>query len=227
MRTPVFIAVLAVASSVGPAFAAGLKALSPVDAMQKFARCDASFFASLASDPNPFGSAIELTRKGTHATPKIRNPWAAVRHDGIQVFAQPIEVGGLRLLAWREDAASVPRLGTFIRWGFEVEGTPERVAVRLNRLLPLHLKLSRRDEAWTRGEARNNRDPANEWKLPAMPLGVLPKRPNTVDRVLAAERSEEPGRTRLYCTLQGDVTPDLLRSLRPLLPEMGQQGSPR
>ena len=91
----------------------------------------------------------------------------------------------------------------------------------------MNLKLSRRDVAGTGGVARNNRDPANEWKLPAMPLGVLPKRPNTVDRVLAAERSEEPGRTRLYCTLQGDVTPDLLRSLRPLLPEMGQQGSPR
>ncbi|MDM0000769.1 hypothetical protein QTI24_19300 [Variovorax sp. J22P240] len=222
-----FIAVLAVASSVGPAFAAGLKALSPVDAMQKFARCDASFFALLAADPTPFGSAIELTRKGPHATPKVRNPWAGVRQDGVQEFAQPIEVDGLRLLAWREDAASVPPLGTFIRWGFEVEGKPERVAVRLNRLLPLHLKLSSRDGTWTRGEARNNRDPANEWKLPAMPLGVLPKRPNTVDRVLAAERSEEPGRTRLYCTLQGDITLDLLRSLRPLLPEMRQQGSPR
>ncbi|MDM0049804.1 hypothetical protein [Variovorax sp. J22R115] len=145
-----FIAVLAVASSVGPAFAAGLKALSPVDAMQKFARCDASFFALLAADPTPFGSAIELTRKGPHATPKVRNPWAGVRQDGVQEFAQPIEVEGLRLLAWREDAATVPPLGTFIRWGFEVEGKPERVAVRLNRLLPLHLKLSSRDGAWTR-----------------------------------------------------------------------------
>ena len=227
MRLLVFIAVLAVATSVGPAFAAGLKAPSPVDAMQKFARCDASFFASLASDPNPFGSAIELTRKGPHATPKVRNPWTAVRHDGVQEFAQPIEVEGLRLLAWREDAASVPHLGTFIRWGFEVEGTPERVAVRLNRLLPLHLQLARRDEAWTRGEARNNRDPANEWKLPAMPLGVLPKRPNTVDRVLVAERSDQPGRTSLYCTLQGAITLDLLRSLRPVFPETRQQGGPR
>jgi hypothetical protein len=227
MRTLGFIAVVAIASAVGPAFAAGLKAASAVDAMQKFARCDASFFAVLAADPTPFGSAIELTRKGPLATPKVENPWALVRQDGVQAFAQPIEVEGLRLLAWREDAASVPPLGTFIRWGFEVEGPPGRVAVRLNRLLPPHLRLSRRDEAWTRGEARNNGDPANEWKRPAMPLGVLPKRPNTVDRVLAAERSEEPGRTRLYCTLQGAITPDLLKSLRPLLPELRQPGSPR
>jgi hypothetical protein len=110
--------------------------------------------------------------------------------------------------------------------GFRGRRQSERVAVRLNRLLPLHLKLSSREGAWTRGEACSNRDPANEWKQPAMPLGVLPKRPNTVDRVLAAERSEEPGRTRLYCT-QGNITLDLLRSLRPLLPEMRQQGSSR
>jgi hypothetical protein len=187
-------------------------------AIRDFARCDASFFATLGREPGTFGKSVELLHRGPLATPLVQDPWAEGAQR-VQRFKEPIEVGGLQLVGWRSDAAFVPGLGTFIWWGFVVEGRPDPVAAAVNRLLPPPMRLVRKDGSWTRGEARYEGDPPHVWKRAAMPLGVLPKRPGAVDRVLVVEPAKEPGRTGFYCTLQGAVTDELLERLRPELPE--------
>jgi hypothetical protein len=116
-------------------------------ALALLTRCDGAFFTVLAREPSPFGSAIELTRSGTVATPAVPNPW--VESGRVQRFPTPIHVEGLKLTAWRNEARIEPGVGAFFWWGFEVDGTPSQVAAAVNRLLPLDRPLALRDGAWS------------------------------------------------------------------------------
>jgi hypothetical protein len=208
-------ALVIAASSAATAFAADVDPLRAVDAIRAFARCDYSFFVALASEPSPFGSAIELQHLGAIATPTVRNP--RVEADRVQRFIEPVDVEGLRLYAWRNEISFNPGSGSSYWWGFDIAGHPNQIVPAINRLLPPDLQVIFNGGEWWRGEARGANDPLNQWPLPATSYGVAP-RPGTVERVLVVGAGKQPGSTRFYCTLQGAVTPELLSRIRPDLP---------
>lgn len=184
-----------------------------------FTQCDASFFTLLGQKPQLFGSGVEVTMNGAVAAPTVADPRA--QKGQRQSFARPIDVAGLRLIAWRNEVSYDATMGAFLWWGFDVEGTPDTAADALNRLLPPAQRVVKMGDEWARAESRRIGDPIDAWRRGGQSGSVTQK--GTVERVLLIEADEAPGRTKVSCALQGSVTPPLLERVRPDLPASLQQ----
>ncbi len=181
------------------------------EALRLFARCDASFFNALKEDPNLFGKAVEVKIRGNAATIAVVNPLSENGRD--QLFKAPVNVAGLRLIAWRDEVAYDSELGGFLFWGFKAEGDLKTVAKNINAILPISAKLINAGDVWARAEIRMIGDPVDSWR-PSRPVGDTATPKGSVERVLLLE-SEAAGQTSIYCSLQGSITAPLLKALRP------------
>jgi len=66
---------------------------------------------------------------------------------------------------------------------------------------------------WARPEFRRIGDPIDQWRRGGQPGTVAEK--GRVERVLLVEAHETPGRSKLYCTVQGSVSSTLIERIRP------------
>lgn len=184
-------------------------------ALIAFAQCDSSFFTLLGKTPRLLGPGVEVAMNGTAAAPKVADPLSEKGRD--QTFAKPIDVAGLRLAGWHNEVSYDATAGAFIWWGFDVEGSTDATASAINRLLqPAQRVLKIQGSDWARSENRRIGDPLDTWRRGGE-NGTVTAR-GTVERALTIETDERTGRTKLYCTLQGSVTPPLLDRVRPDLP---------
>lgn len=188
---------------------AGNSPKSASDGLRLFAQCDASLFNALKERPDLFGTAVEIKNRGTAATIAVGNPLAERSRD--QVFRKPLDVDGLRLLAWHDEVSYDFELGAFLYWGFKAEGNIDAVAKKINAYRPTSRKLVDEGNAWAYSEIRNVGDSDDSWR-PSATGTPTPK--GSVERALMLEVDAD-GQIYIYCTLQGSVTPPLLQSLRP------------
>lgn len=200
-----------VSVGIGSAWAVGPQASSASKALRLFTQCDASLFHALKENRNLFGSVLEVADRGNAATITVRNPLSDKGRE--QIFKEPIDVDGLRLIAWRDEVSYDVELGGFLFWGFKAEGDLKSVAQKLNAVLPSSRKLVDAGDTWVHPEIRMIGDPVGTWRPNTGSGGtVTPK--GSVERVLLLE-SEAPGQTSIFCTLQGSITAPLLQVLRP------------
>jgi hypothetical protein len=191
------------------ASATGSSPASASEALRLFARCDASLFNALKENPNLLGTAVEVKKRGKAAAIVVENQLAEKGQD--QVFARPLDVDGVRLLAWHDEVSYDVEFGAFLYWGFKAEGSINAVAQKINALLPTSRKLVDEGNAWARSEIRKVGDPVDSWQ-PSGTGALTPK--GSVERALMLE-VDAAGQIYIYCTLQGSITPPLLQILRP------------
>lgn len=176
-----------------------------------FARCDASFFTLLESRHRLLGPDVKMSIRGDAAAPAVQD--ALVETGQLQTFAKPVNASGLRLLAWRNEVSQDVSLGAFLFWGFDVEGKPDAVAQVVNRMVEPGQQLLKLGSDWARPELRRVDDPIDQWRHGGQP-GTVSKK-GEIERVLLIEAHELPGRSKLYCTLQGSVSAALIERIRP------------
>ncbi len=193
------------------ALAAGSSPASASEALRLFTRCDASLFNALKENPNLFGTAAEVKKRGEAATIAVGNPLAEKGRD--QVFSEPLDVDGLRLIAWHDEVSYDVDFGGFLFWGFKAEGSLKAVAKKINAVLPDPGKLVDAGDVWARAEIRRIGDPADSWRPSGAGTGTVTAK-GSVERVLLLE-SDTADQTNVFCTLQGSITPTLLLALRP------------
>lgn len=158
-----------------------------------------------------FGASVEVKNRGKAATIAVENPLAEKGRD--QVFREPLDVDGLRLLAWHDEVSYDVDLGAFLYWGFKAEGSLKAVAGKINAILPSSGRLVDEGNVWARAEIRMVGDPVDSWRSSGAGSGSVTAK-GRVERVLVLE-SGAAGQTNVFCTLQGSVTPPLLQTLRP------------
>lgn len=185
-------------------------------ALAAFLQCNASFFEALKAVPDAFGSDVTVGLSGSSMAPTVLDPLSD--KGRVQTFPRPVEVSGMKLIAYRNEAEFDVNMGAFIWWGFDVEGTEESVAQAANRLLGPADRMSSGRGPWSRQEFRRAGDPIGAWRRGGQPNGMVAEK-GTVERVLLVEAHEIKGRSKLYCTLQGSVTRPVLQHERPDLPE--------
>ena len=188
-----------------------LDASAAKEVMAAFARCDTSFFTLLESRPRLLGRDVKMSIRGDAAAPAVQDP--LLETGQLQTFARHVNASGLRLLAWRNEVSQDASLGAFLFWGFDVEGNPDAVAQMVNRMVEPGQRLSKLGSVWARPEFRRVGDPIDQWRRGGQPGTVTKK--GEVERVLLIEAHEVPGRSKLYCTLQGSVSATLIERTRP------------
>ncbi|TLX62419.1 hypothetical protein DN820_16515 [Stutzerimonas nosocomialis] len=183
---------------------------SLTDTFRAFARCDASFFASLKANADVWGSHAPLEHSD-HAT------WIAVDNRGSRTansvsLSNSPQVAGMRLLSYFDQSLDLGSMGYYLYWGFVVEGRAEEAARHIAPLL--NERLQKWDSVYVRSEVKQG----DHW----LPIKVQPGSApgtNRLERVLLIEpEGSEGDRTRVSCSLQGAVDGALLAGMRPDIP---------
>lgn len=176
--------------------------------------CDAGFFRVLAAHPQRLAPQGLLQPRGTSATfavPDVTHPT-----DSKVFFNAPLRLHGLEVIGYFDELTPIPG-GVAISWGFLVAHSVSETASRLKPSVWDAARLRQEDGYFVRSEVWRHANPEAGWSKEATEPG--PPKPGTVERVFMVEPYDgETAYVRAGCSLQGEVSPDMVRQLRPDIP---------
>jgi hypothetical protein len=180
------------------------------DTFRDFASCDASFFRTLYREAATWKSVATLESLGNTSWIKVKNRHED-RDNHIDFTVRPT-VAGLRLLSYFDRTSDLDSMGLYYYWGFMVAGKVEGVAMKLKPLIHSGEQLRHVGAAYVRTEIEAS---DSRW----LPFSTTSNNPASVrkgERVFVIEQHEDrKDVVRVSCSLQGRVTADVLKELRP------------
>ncbi|WP_152606557.1 hypothetical protein [Aquabacterium sp. NJ1] len=185
----------------------------PDSLLAELSRCDGHFFASLHRRASELSGNPYLAKGTGFAYFKVVDrtvPEQSVRH-----FNAPLPTERLDVVGYFDAHMSLSADDAFLAWGFLLRAPAQEVAKATQHLIWDKERLLQDGQLYTRTELWDPAQPANGWQKVATPGGTESP-PDSVERVLRIEADEkDPSLTRFGCVLQGTVTPEMLKSLRP------------
>jgi hypothetical protein len=176
-------------------------------------RCDRTFFETLKKERDAFATVLRFNNATTVAY--FRVPDRADPQRSLLRFSAPIRIGTVEVVGYFDEVMGFGESGLALSWGFLV-GAPIVEVVSSTESLIWEGKRLRKDNAvHVRSEVWDHSKASNGWMSA---IAVADKAPavGTVERVLLIESfDEDKSLTRFGCSLQGSVTPEMLRSERP------------
>jgi len=187
---------------------------SPEDQLiADLSRCDSSFFSTLAQRAGDYAGNPYLRVRGSYAYFEVAD--RSNSKLSMRRFENGLRFGNLQAVAYFDELAGMGDNGAAVSWGFLIEAPIGEVVSATENLVWDRQRLRKdgnvfvRSEIWTHSEAERG------WQPAVAPGGEVPKQ-GTVERVLLIEPYEEDASfTRFGCSLQGDVSREMLRSARP------------
>jgi hypothetical protein len=178
--------------------------------LREFSGCTSSFFSALAQDAAARQVLPAQEQKGDLAWIKVKDRKTAPEN---QVnFAAPVTVGGLKLLAYFDEVTDLQEVGHYYYWGFVVEGSVAQVIDNLRPLVKDADRLRTSGSDYARTEIMVGQ--AN-WLVVDTHASSVPRQ-NTIERAFIVESMENDKQaTRVSCSLQGSVSPAVLKTERP------------
>jgi hypothetical protein len=205
-------------ASCSPLFINAARATPAEDLFRTFSACDRGFFDKLAAEPDSWSTSMTLEGSSGVMFPVVPDRLRDGRK--VQRFQHPLMVGDVELLGYLDDIYEVGGQGKFFDWGFIVKGEKAEIAQKLAPYIADHDQfLPSTDNTWQRGQHWNSGEPVDHWHDGVTPMGQAPA-PGTVERVLYVDEGGNDmiagkGEVEVNCSVQGAVTPELLRQLRP------------
>ena len=184
------------------------------DLIRQLSSCDAKFFRAVKDNDSSLQSVAPLAYRGDIAFWKVAD--RKIDEKSVVMFSVPID-GKIRLIGYTDDIVDLESMGVYYSWGFLASGTPESIAKVIKPMIEDGSRLRKDGEAYVRSEILYTTNAGSTWeKNNNLASGSVPKK-GTVERVLLLEDAGDkyPGLTRINCSLQGSVTPQLLATERP------------
>lgn len=178
------------------------------ESLRAFALCDGSFFKRLKVDLASNTQAIPVATKGDISWIKVPD---RTKHNSV-AFKTPITMTGLQLVAYFDENLSMKDFGQFYYWGFNVNGEINNVVQQFKTLTKDGARIVADGDAFARLEVNIG---GQGWK-PVNPVsGTIPGK-GRAERILLFEKHEhQAGIVRVSCSLQGDISAEMLRTIRP------------
>jgi hypothetical protein len=184
---------------------------TPEGLLSSLSRCDGSFFKAISASAQTLAQQGQLDLRGdvaTWAVPNISHPM-----DSKVFFNVPLRVSGLEVIGYFDEVTPIPS-GIVVSWGLLVSGDVSRAAEAVRALLWESPRLRAGDGYFVRSEIWNHSRSFEGWRKEATEPG--PPKPGTVERVLMIEPYDgETAYIRIGCSLQGEVSREMMQSLRP------------
>ncbi|RTL18250.1 MAG: hypothetical protein EKK52_15025 [Burkholderiales bacterium] len=198
--------------------AAATTACAQASLMTSLSRCDAGFFQQLAAQRDALRPQAEVRPRAGAASFIV--PSLTQEGQKRLMFGQPLRLHGLEIVGYLDELTPIPG-GVDVSWGFLVRGKLTDVATALRDVIWDGQRLRRDAQGDTpyfvRSEIWRHEKAAAGWVKEASVNG--PPKPGTVERVFMIETYEDdPSLVRAGCSLQGDITREMLRDLRPDFP---------
>jgi hypothetical protein len=180
--------------------------------IRELSRCDSTFFSGLFRDRTVLSRYADL---GVHQqSAYFKVPEQRQRNESRVIFRTPLSIGGIEIVGYFDEIMDLPGQVLFYSWGYLIASTVAQTSKALvqfvweaNRLLDEEVVMVR-SEVWTHARREQG------WEKVKTETG-LPKR-GTVERVFLIEPYDgETKFIRFGCSLQGAVTKEILREVRP------------
>lgn len=190
-------------------------AAAPVDddILASLSRCDGSFFESLQRQEAVLSASPHFVKTAGVAYFKVADrtdPAGSTRR-----FATPLKISGLGAVAYFDENMGLSGDEAFISWGFLLRASVAEVLQATQGKVWDGSRLLLDGSSYTRTEWQDANQADSSWQKVETPGGAEPQ-PGTVERILVIEAyDKDPALTRFGCTLQGTVTPALLKAARP------------
>lgn len=193
-------------------FAGTAHAQIPTDLFAAFSRCDSSFFKQLAQ--HPIARMDRATLGQGDGVSWIQVPNRTGKNTTRLRLPEDTTLAGLPVTQYLDDITDLEFAGMYYTWGFVVQASVE--ATR-RALLP-HIYQSNRlqadDNSYVRVDVKVGSSP---WQAQTQPVNKVVGIGKT-ERAFLIERDDDAEQTLVSCNLQGQVTPDILREIRPDIP---------
>ena len=195
---------------------ASAQGTSPDLFIRELSRCDHTFFEKLWENKNDMEKLAPMRSLGHSASFKVPAP--EHRTNSRVMFESPAEVAGVKVVGYFDEVLDIPNGMSSYSWGYLIAGTVQEAATKLHSLVWDPMRFKKNGSVFVRSEIWAHDKPEAGWARVTAESGV-PKR-GTVERVLLVEPYDgESSFIRFGCSIQGNITEPLLRSIRPDLRE--------
>jgi hypothetical protein len=206
--------ILITAAFIGAASLGGAaNAQIPTDLFAAFTRCDNSFFKQLARQPIAKMDATLLDQGDGIAWIKVPNRTG----KGTTRVRLPANttLAGLPVIAYLDDVTDLEFAGMYYTWGFVIQAPLEATRRALLPHIYQPNRLHQDDDVYARVDVKQGDAPWQEETRPAsQAVGQY-----RTERVFLLENDDDTTeQTLVSCNLQGKVTADILREIRPDIP---------
>lgn len=173
--------------------------------VQSLTRCDNTFFSEI------YHQRAKLSRVAPLTVDKHSQAWfkAPIDGNGTIWFAQPLHELNLTLSGYYLQTSNLNEInyGKYYYWGLVFKESQEEVMSRLD-----HLAWSKAGDDYIT-QTMIKADANSAWEKNAQAVsGIAPAKDST-EKLLMLSKGKEG--TLLLCSVQGNVTPDMLTTLRP------------
>jgi hypothetical protein len=171
--------------------------------------CDASFFKQIKLDFVKNPDAVPIKSKGNIGWIQVPD---RKKDTNFVDFKTPMKVADMELVSYYDELTDLAEGGQFYYWGFNINGDVEDVVKKVRPLMKDASRLVEDGGSYARVDVKIGK--AN-W-APTKPVSGTVPEANKIERILLIEKHEKrAGLVRLSCSLQGQVTKDVLKALRP------------
>ncbi|MFP9429366.1 hypothetical protein ACJ9N4_03590 [Enterobacter sp. LM3] len=172
---------------------------------QSLTRCDTTFFSEIYQQRATLSRVAPLTIGQQH------HAWfkSPVDGNGTVWLAQPLHELNLTLSGYFVQTSNLNEInyGKFYYWGLIFKESPQEVMSRLD-----HLTWSKAGEDYV-SQAMIKTAAHSDWENNAQAVsGIAPAKEST-EKLLMLSKGKQG--TLLLCSVQGNVTPEILATLRP------------
>ncbi|MFW7214189.1 hypothetical protein [Enterobacter sp. BNK-22] len=172
---------------------------------QTLTRCDSTFFNEI------YHQRAKLSRVAPLTLNKHSQAWFKAPEDGNRTiwFAQPQHELNLTVSGYYLQTSNLDEInyGKYYYWGLIFKESQEEVMSRLD-----HLSWKKAGDDYV-SQTMIKINPNSEWEDNAQAVtGIAPAKEST-EKLLMLSKGKDG--TLLLCTVQGNVTPDMLTTLRP------------
>lgn len=183
---------------------------------KELSKCDRSFFERLDEHRSKLQNLAPMRSLGQAASFKVPSP--EHRTNSRVMFANAQIIEGLKVIGYFDEVLDIPNGMSSYSWGYLIASNVDESAKKLHALIWDPMRLRKDGPVYVRSEVWSYENPDAGWARSTTDSGV-PKR-GTVERVLLIEPYDgENSFIRFGCSIQGNITEPLLRSVRPDLRE--------
>ncbi|MET0310980.1 MAG: hypothetical protein ABW051_02950, partial [Burkholderiaceae bacterium] len=180
--------------------------------LHSLSKCDDSFFRLVASSKVQLVDYAPLARQAGPTGFAV--PDRAHETESRVLFRKPIRAAGHDIVGYFDEVHELLPDSHVYSWGFLVAGSVETVATAFQPFIWDAQRLRAAGPVFVRAELWTHANPDAGWTNVRAESGI-PGR-GTVERVLLVEPYDGETRfIRFGCSLQGSVTPPLIREMRP------------
>ena len=177
---------------------------------EAFTACNGSFFKTIDTQADAWRAVTSIA--GDEGRAWVKSPDRnSATGNVVELAGKPV-VAGVTLTHYLDESKSLGTLGLYYFWGFKASGTVDSVLEQLKPLIFHNNRLRKDNDGYVRTEVKVGDRP---WVAVATQSGKVP-RLFSIERALTIENDADvPNTVKVLCSIQGDVTTDVLKNIRP------------